>query len=1336
MTYTPIGAGSSFNREAEIEEIFASLGMSSTKGYKPIGSVGAVTQAPRNLQPFMPETPQILKSKDDNFWGQFSKGLLSPVTDTLSGFGVIKPRDMPTGVAGILGNLAGSIVGWTALTVLTAGIGTKVGLVGSAAAKVAGTAATVGKGVAGLSKGLLTAKAGALIAKGAVGGGLAQAHWAFGQQEYENIPKEFLMGALTGGVFAGIGSKIGDVMNKHGLFGRTSRSLLDKAKEKLGARMVTVDDPAEFSLALRSLGGPEGVEVRKILNASFLDDQAKTVIKSATADIRTNVKGWRKTQLDILDVLDGVNTKGELEDALRNLGRKLKTVSKSDTTKEKANALNTLFNTIKKEKDGYITRAFDSEAGVRLASLRSIMDPEKAKGQLTAVKAEFERDLPNYWRKEIGGKYKVGHIVDFGDDIENFLTKVGKDTGVNYRPNLNNIHDSSFLKGKAAHFRPEWDDLMKGFDSRSMTVIPTGSVAFGVHSPIKDGDFVKYIKELKELPETASKVGLSLHDKYILQSPVGYLSTKLAPLRAIMGEDSFRMVRDASQRHTVYSNKLHQQVTAVAHKYGYTSHKLRMEHGGAIGDVIERVLPDSAKIKSSYTNAGKKIVEYLNRSGDIDEKKLFSYLMDNKELRLRQDEVKEIIAGITKITTSPDNLKIMEKLAAKGRIKVNGVAKAVDDLKADIAMDFIHNAKLKQVPRLNKQQLSALAKSMGTTEEYLKAASDGRKLLDKLFVSSEIDPAMYRAAYLPHYRTFEGASYKVALKEFQDITRDTKTIKSVFWANELSRSGDMATYDNNFFTAVNRYITGMSKKKHFEPVFDTVNKTLKNTKVDSSRTQVWEQLKRTIQGIPTDMETGFDNAFHNFAVFLGGESDTVMNTKTIGAMLAELQYSAGMGFNPYMPIRNLTQKALALSSISESGNPIEGLYWMGKFKMAKAAGDPEAMKWLKLNDIISNRVYTEGLELQGNGILKVAKIMGMSDMAASRMDDVMVRKAMAMFKWSDVSNVEDTFGAQAMYLNSKGYSLPDILEMSRATTMATQFMYGIDSPMLYKNPFGKQIGLFQSWPLNWAQMLWEQGTQGNMHRAASTIVTMAVASELLSMTGISFRSIHPTETVQGILPLKMLEGEQSWPLAFRVTASTLDYMRGLANGDTDAVDTALNNFLRNAEGLVPFGAVTNRTLKFVDRVRHDWVDYADTGFMHTNSLAPQTRENTSRLVRILGETPEEGRTEALLGLFGTTTKSVQRMEDAEFVKKMSDSYARTRRIAIQAFIDGDYDHFQRMQESLVLNFGRWIEPKDIKQELQYMAMTARERQTRSLPADLEEAFYMDIADPRSINFIR
>ena len=1451
MVYKPIGAGNSFNREAEIEEIFASLGMgySSSGGYKPIGSIGSsVTQVPRNLQPFMPETPQILKSKNENFFTQFMAGLKSPVTDTLSGFGVIKPRELPTGVAGILGNLAGSAVGWTALTLLTAGIGTKVGLVGAGAAKIAGASATVGRGLAiaaggravaggAIKGGLMSVGAGTAIAKGAIWGGLSQAHWAFGQQEYETVPKEFLIGALTGGVFGAAGHKITKAMDKSGLLGRNARGLLDDfAQKKIADGMIHIDDPLSYAKAINT-SSVEAVNIKMILRNSYVDDIAVNNVKGFTDDIRNNLIGvsskQKKSIFDTLDILDNAKFKSDIDTGIRRLntqfrnlakeagrgkinpfgsiteefkalqngtkpvvfttklqatpeglveglipdgskyGVGLKVVAKSKTEVDKyikiignldptdlnlhtklgkilgysmddtatfnhslrQDKLNNALNNLKLERDGYITRAFDAEAGIRLASLKSVHSPQMLRGQLEKYKEDLPRNLENYQARYSDGRFKVREFVHYSKPIDEFLNKVAKDTGVVYRPNISAVKDSSFLYGKAAKFAPEWDELMKNFSGKDVTITPSGSIAFGVNSPIKDGDIAKYLKELKSLPADITTYGISLHDQYILQSPVGYLSTKLAPLRAIIGEDSFRMVRDASVQHTTYADSYHKQVKALATAHGWTSHKLRQQHGQEVGNLIEGIFSDKSAMGSRYKTAAKQMVAYRNNRTDENKIAMTKALM--RDARLLSEDAQPILDAVEDVLKADSNMDELMRAVKKGRVlNDNGVARTLDDYIEYIAQDFIHNAKLKKVLAMNDSQVAALAKQMGTTSNHLKAAAEGRVLLDKLFLESEINPSMYRAAYLPHYRKLEGNNYKVALREFKDITHNDRTIQSVFWANELSRSGDMVTYDNNFFTAVNRYIVGMSKQKHFEPVFKIVNNNLKSSSVHSSRTQTWEQLKRTIQGIPTEMETGFDNAFHNFATFLGGAGDDVLNTKTIGAMLAELQYSAGMGFNPFMPVRNLTQKALALSSITESGNPLEGLYWMGKFKMAKAAKDPEALKWIKLNDILTNRVYMETIDIQGSGFIKVAQLLGMSDAAVARMDDVMVQKAMWMFKMSDLSNVEDTFGAKAMYLAKQGFNVADTIEMARSTTMATQFMYGIDSPMLYKNPFGKQIGLFQSWPLNWAQMLWEQGTQGNMRRAASTIVTMAVASELLSMSGLSFRSISPTATVQGILPVKMLEGERSWPLAMRVAVSTLDYMRGLADGDPDAVDTAMNNFLRHAEGLVPFGAVTNRTLKFIDRVRHDWVDYADTGFMHTNSLAPQTRENTSRLARILGETPEEGRAEAFRAWFGTTTKSVQRMEDAELVKSMSDSYARTRRIAIQAFIDGDYDHFQRMQESLVLNFGRWIEPKDIKQELQYMAMTARERQTRSLPADLEEAFYMDIADPRSINFIR
>ncbi len=1297
---------------------------------------GGLFQQPQ--QPMQPQPGAIERHRDDNFLSQFGKGLVSPVTDTLSGLGVTNPREMPSSLGGIVGNIAGSLVGWTALTVATAGIGTKVGLVGAGAAKIGAATKAAGTGISALTGGKIAATTGGMIAKGAAWGGLSQAHtWSFGQQEYENIPKDLLVGALTGGAMGGVVGKWTGHMQKSGKLSATPQGLINRFVREHNQRhpnsMVTIDDPAALSSAINRSSSREAVFIRDVLRRSDLDSATTSNVKNLSSSIRKglqdlDVTSRQRTGLsESLDMLDGVKTKADLDKVVKRMRLQVKNISKQlgEDVPETANRLNDSLNQLKREVDGFVTRAVDPQAGVQLAALRYAHNPSAMKFQLRQTQ-RIGKQMQEFHKKGTLGKhYQVEKHFHFGDEADTFLNKVMRETGVRFDPDPTDFRNPSFLYGKAAQYQDEWTQIMNRTKPSDITVLPGGSIAFGVNSPVKDGDLLKYLANIKELPVDATTQTISLHDRLILESPIGWFATKFAPLRAVMGESHFRAVRRANIDHQTYSSTEIENILNIGRKYGWNSQKLRDQHGPHVGKIVERQLDSNAAMNATYNRVSRSMVSQLEaKAPDTDIEQRIA-----RELGIGQGEAKDVIKGYR--TTVGNNQNLLEKMSDQGAVrKADGTVKTLEDFYTDIAADYMHNSLLKKVATMSDDEIATLARKMNTRVDYLKAASEGRITLDRLFQESDIDPHIYRAAYLPHYRQFEGASYKVAMRSFKDIGVRENQAQKIFWANELHRTDQLVSYDQNFFSAASRYVTGMSKSKFFRPVFDDLDKTLKGAGVHTSRVQVYEQLKRSIQGIPSEMETAFDNAFHNFARAIGVSGDK-MNAKFVGSLLAELQYTSGMGFNPFMPIRNLTQKALALSSITESGSPIEGLYWLGRAKMAKMSGTDEAKKWIRLNDVLTNRLYTEGLDLQSQGLVKVARMMGASDVAASRMDDVGLKSAMWMFRKSDTSNVEDVFMAKAMYATDRGFALADAVEMARSTTMATQFMYGIDSPMLYKSLLGKQIGIFQSWPLNWAHMLWEQGTQGNMRRAASTVVTMAVASELLSMTGISMRSIHPTETVQGLLPVKMLEGERDWPLAFRSTVAVLDYMRGLADGDPEAVDTAINNLQRSAEGLVPYGAVTTRTLRFIDRVRHDWRDFADTGFMYSAALAPETRENRSRLVRILGEDESSARNEAVLGLLGTTTKSVQRIQDAEDIQRMDASYRRTRRLAVQAFIDEDYDRFQKLQEQLVVNFGQWIEPRDIMREIEYMGQTARERQTRSLPENLEDAFYESILDPRS-----
>jgi len=687
-------------------------------------------------------------------------------------------------------------------------------------------------------------------------------------------------------------------------------------------------------------------------------------------------------------------------------------------------------------------------------------------------------------------------------------------------------------------------------------------------------------------------------------------------------------------------------------------------------------------------------------------------------------------ADLDKIVT--DTQKYLAQEGVQDKIRKMSQARGVtqDRIMSDMLYNRIRDHKLVSAVEAGGDVLAREAREFGTTPDMLRAAKRTKDLFDDLFTYSNLDQDVYRAGYLPHFKNHaEGAfgnrSRKALNTVWEDIGLPEGERSDIFWMNEMPRDDILAEYNPDFFEIAERYVKGLSKKRHFEPAMQEVDEFFNRVKPHQSRLDAWDGMKQFLKGTPTNDEKLIDQAWTSVARFLGKQDPGQFPrpTRELGAMAAEIQYSAGMGFNPWMPVRNLTQKLLGAASITDSGNPLEGLYWIGKAKMDKATGRGYARYLNQHNPVLQDRIAAEGLDYEMTAFRRLAEKLGLKD-SVGRRAEALQEKSMQMFRWSDRSNVEDIFNAKAMYLmEHKGAPMADAIELARGTTMSTQFMYGIDSPMLYKTPVGKQIGIFQSWPLNWAHMMAEHGGKGQYQQAAATIVTMAAASETLSQTGISLRSIHPVETARGILPYAMMEGEMQFPASLRSASAGLDYMRNIAEGDEEAIDQALRNFKVGAEGLIPFGVVTSRTLQFIDRVRHDWKDFEDPGFLNLRALSPQTREDTARLRHDIG--PLEG----ALGAFATTERAMQRQEDWQFVSEQMSAYRRLRTEAVEHFIAGDMEKFMDKQERLVLNFGQWIEPQDIQREMDLMNQSARERQLRGFPEEARNP-YLEMLEER------
>lgn len=676
---------------------------------------------------------------------------------------------------------------------------------------------------------------------------------------------------------------------------------------------------------------------------------------------------------------------------------------------------------------------------------------------------------------------------------------------------------------------------------------------------------------------------------------------------------------------------------------------------------------------------------------------------------------------LTKLLSPKDIEASIASIAKELNLPVSRV-KAVFDKATPEMLQNIRNSSITEDYYLSNALMREMQYKAGTLKIDSDAAKEAAKMfglhdtkelkgmykyirhLDTLFEESGLSFDQYTTGYLPHYKTnLKGKVSAEVEAYFQKRGHNIKDVKGYFWANEMTRENSLVDYEQNIFNAFPRYVSGLSKKIHYDEHIQNWTKTFKEVGMSDSRWQAFKDLRDHLVGVPSQFEQEADKLIHGFASTLGDQMKKAVGGKPtieMSAILAELQIMGGLGYNPFTAVKNLTQKGLMLSEITDNGNWFEGLKWL--FKGRAIRNTPEGKALLMHERIHTSRQFLEGMEMQQGAISRWLERMGVSPKVYQGVDKFR-DWGMAFFKWSDSDNIKDTFLAKALYLmEEKGAPLVDATNIAQTTTMATQFMYGFDSPLLYKSAIGRQLGMFMSWPLNWAHLLWEQAvTKGEAHRAITTLGLFAIGSEVLSLTGLNFRSIHPVNTARGILPWAMLvEGEDQYPLALRSAAALKDYGVALAGGDPIAIDAAFDNLKRRLTPMVPAGIVTQRALNFVDIARNEWRSFDKRG---------RLKYETTPL-------------EAGLGLFGPTTDTMRRVEEWQQVSKMDAYYRRMRQMAIEAYIDGDYSTFERWQEQLVANFGKWVEPQDIRQELELRGMTARERQLIGLPTSVREPF--------------
>lgn len=463
--------------------------------------------------------------------------------------------------------------------------------------------------------------------------------------------------------------------------------------------------------------------------------------------------------------------------------------------------------------------------------------------------------------------------------------------------------------------------------------------------------------------------------------------------------------------------------------------------------------------------------------------------------------------------------------------------------------------------------------------------------------------------------------------------------------------------------------------------------------VDPARKDMYRKLKQNLQGQPASWEHALDRSIGTVANALFGMDPHKRYTREISTFLTDLMYSSTISWNLFTPIKNLTQQLLPVMHLDE--NPMVGLqYWARAQKMGPNTTFGKISDMT--NIVMDTRLATEALARQDHGLRRLSPKMGQ-----------FIDKGYGFYKWADKKNVRTSHTMKLLYELDKGTSWERAVEEAYSFTMSTQFMYGIDSPMLYKGELGRALGVLMSWPLNYAHLIRQQAVnEGAWKKAAQMFTGGAVLAETMSESGLSFESVNPMQTASGLLPVSMLEGSDRWPILLRAGAATGNYLRALGDGDPQAQDWARKEFGRMARTFVPAGTQIGRAWEGVETLVNEGRRF----------------DQQDRLQHEV-----EGR-EKFWQFIGPTTEQSERWRHLQAVASQQSNYRRLRGMAYDALYEGDMERFAKLQDQLVLFYGKGIESHEAQQHLEMAQLSSLERTAMGLPEESRKAILDELEE--------
>lgn len=563
----------------------------------------------------------------------------------------------------------------------------------------------------------------------------------------------------------------------------------------------------------------------------------------------------------------------------------------------------------------------------------------------------------------------------------------------------------------------------------------------------------------------------------------------------------------------------------------------------------------------------------------------------------------------------------------------------------------------------------------------VKGASSGEKRIAKelrewyndLFAHFGIDGNKFIDNYVPHIRAQDSV-----MKAYPQ----GKVPKEIMFFAEMDRKGKVTAFpmETNALASALVYLRHGSRKKFLDPVLQQIKPYEKMMNADRKR--LYENIVNNIMHRPVWEERLVNSTLVEISRALGKELGPQKGNaaKDLTAFMSQLTYLSTIWVNPMTALKNLTQMTLAVAGLGN--NPAVGLKYFGKaLAYMRTAKGREALKYCW---VYQHRAYREGMEQQDKLLRKF-------------LPKKVEEAGYWMFSTTDKANVSVSYMMQLLKALDEGKSTAEAVRRANNFAANTQFLYGLDSPMLWKSSVGRLMGVLLSWPINFFRLMHQYAlTPGDRTKIFTTFAaTAGTMYGLNKVTGLDFSQEAPLGIASGFMPISMLLSGGSGSIPVEALKANAQVLEKFYSGNPKELEQAIDEWQRSHSAFIPAATQGKRVAKFVNAAMNDW----------------EVKDSEGKLVYRMETPSERART-----LIGPTTESRDRWQEHKKIQKDKDIYSNLRKQAIQAYMEGDTKKLMTLQRKLIESGGTPIGKKDIKQAMEYRDMTALERHERGLPS--------------------